>query len=63
MKYAMIVCGDGLYFANTNNSGTKTYVTEIKASTNGIVCYAGSGTTIIIKNNIQTGKTYCFKEL
>lgn len=63
MKYAMIVCGDGLYFANNNSAGTKSYVVEIKASTNGLVCYAGSGTMIIIKNNAKDNKIYCFKEL
>ena len=63
MKYAMIVCGDGLYFANNNSAGTKSYVAEIKASTIGLVCYAGSGTMIIIKNNAKDNKTYCFMEL
>lgn len=63
MKYAMIICGDGMYIANTNNSGTLVYVAEIKANASGLVCYAGSGTTIVIKNNTQVGKPYCFKEL
>lgn len=63
MKYAMIICGDGMYIANTNNSGTLVYVSEIKANTSGLACYAGSGTTIVIKNNTQIGKPYCFKEL
>lgn len=60
LKFALVFCGNNMYFANTNSSGTQAFVRAVSAPEKTVTC-----TTIrnklIIRNDDENAKAYMCK--
>lgn len=60
MKFALVFCGNNMYFANTNSSGTQAFVRAVSAPENVVTCTAIQN-KLIIRNDDENAKAYMCK--
>lgn len=60
LKFALVFCGNNMYFANTNSSGTQTFVRAVSAPEKTVTCTTIQN-KLIIQNNDENAKAYMCK--
>lgn len=60
LKFALVFCGNNMYFANTNSSGTQAFVRAVSAPEKTVTCTTIQN-KLIIQNNDENTKAYMCK--
>ena len=60
LKFALVFCGNNMYFANTNSSGTQAFVRAVSAPEKTVTCTTIQN-KLIIQNNDENAKAYMCK--
>lgn len=60
LKFALVFCGNNMYFANTNSSGTQAFVRAVSAPEKTVTCTTIQN-KLIIRNDDENAKAYMCK--
>ena len=60
LKFALVFCGNNMYFANTNSSGTQAFVRAVSTPESAITCTTIEN-KLIIRNDGENAKAYMCK--
>lgn len=60
LKFALVFCGNNMYFANTNSSGTQAFVRAVSAPEKTVTCTTIQN-KLIIRNDDEIAKAYMCK--
>ena len=60
LKFVLVFCGNNMYFANTNSSGTQTFVRAVSTPENTVTCTTIEN-KLIIRNDGENAKAYMCK--
>ena len=60
LKFALVFCGNNMYFANTNSSGTQVFVRAVSTPESTVTCTTIEN-KLIIRNDGENAKAYMCK--
>ncbi len=60
LKFALVFCGNNMYFANTNSNGTQAFVRAVSAPEKTVTCTTIQN-KLIIRNDDENAKAYMCK--